>query len=144
MKYCTKGSHDVPLDSFNKRSKSKDGLNAWCKDCLATYEKNRYNNGDKERKVKNHIASIERGRAYIWGVLLRSKCLDCGESDPRVLDFDHLIPSLKRTNVVELFQNSVTTIQTEIDKCVIRCSNCHRIKTAEQFGYWRSIKYDSM
>ena len=28
-------------------------------------------------------------------------------------------------------------VEAEIAKCSVRCANCHRRRTAEQFGYWR-------
>jgi len=32
---------------------------------------------------------------------------------------------------------SLNAINAEIDKCVIRCANCHRIKTAREKGFYR-------
>ena len=32
------------------------------------------------------------------------------------------------------------TVQTEINKCKIRCRNCHQIKTHKQFGYFKHIQ----
>ena len=55
-----------------------------------------------------------------------------GESDLRVLDFDHNDPDDKIGNVTEMAlggNNSWEKIEKEIKKCTIRCSNCHRKKT---------------
>lgn len=65
---------------------------------------------------------------------LRTGCVDCGESDPVVLDFDHR--GEKRANVTVLARNeySLAMIQREIDQCEIRCGNCHRRRTAAELG----------
>lgn len=58
-------------------------------------------------------------------------CKDCGYNKHDVaLDFDHIDPSLKSFSIGrELTRNSIKNIMNEIRKCVVRCSNCHRIKS---------------
>lgn len=60
-------------------------------------------------------------------------CVDCGESDPVVLDFDH-VKGEKRRAIADMVSNyySIKTIKDEIRKCEIRCANCHRKKTHER------------
>jgi hypothetical protein len=70
-------------------------------------------------------------RAFVWQWKVDHACVDCGESDPRCLDFDHREPSEK---VFELSNSaavtrSLDTVTHEIAKCDIRCANCHRKKT---------------
>jgi len=36
--------------------------------------------------------------------------------------------------------HSTASILEEINKCVIRCSNCHRKKTAKDFSWYKDIK----
>lgn len=57
-------------------------------------------------------------------------CVDCGERDPVVLDFDH-VSGVKRFNVAgEVYRSAnLAKIQAEVAKCDVRCSNCHRRKT---------------
>jgi len=57
-------------------------------------------------------------------------CVDCGESDPRVLDFDHI--NTKRHNVSTLLRKEYSwdSIIQEAKQCEVRCANCHRKKTA--------------
>jgi hypothetical protein len=62
-------------------------------------------------------------------------CIDCGESDSRCLDFDHRDPSEKTKGISEAILNagwSRAKVFAEIDKCDVRCSNCHRKRTHEQ------------
>jgi hypothetical protein len=78
---------------------------------------------------KNHR---NRNRAQLTKYLLEHPCIDCGETDLRVLDFDHRDPSIKSYNIGRLTNGSHCSwkkILTEISKCDVRCSNCHRKKT---------------
>jgi hypothetical protein len=59
----------------------------------------------------------------------KSGCVDCGENNHIVLDFDHL--SNKKYNVSRMIHDgfSWAAIKKEISKCEVVCSNCHRIRT---------------
>lgn len=65
--------------------------------------------------------------------LLGGKCIDCGyKSHLAALDFDHINPKIKVCGVSTLLSCSDYSheeILNEALKCVIRCANCHRIKT---------------
>lgn len=69
--------------------------------------------------------------------LKENRCVDCGESDPIVLQFDHREPSEKSGNVSALISrgNSWSRVLAEIEKCDVRCANCHMRRTAKQFGW---------
>ena len=58
-----------------------------------------------------------------------SGCMDCGETNPIVLDFDHLKD--KKYNVSRMIHDgfSWAAIKKEIAKCEVVCANCHRIRT---------------
>ena len=57
-------------------------------------------------------------------------CVDCGQADPRVLDFDHV--DVKKHNISTLLKKEYSweTILEEAKNCEVRCANCHRVKTA--------------
>lgn len=61
--------------------------------------------------------------------LLANPCVDCGASDPVVLQFDHL---REKTRAVAQMINRCARwegILAEIAKCEVRCGNCHRRAT---------------
>lgn len=68
-----------------------------------------------------------------WMIELKSKpCTDCGNTyDTCCMEFDHIIDSGKEYNLGSMFSHhySKELIQTELDKCELVCSNCHRIRT---------------
>jgi hypothetical protein len=79
---------------------------------------------------KRNAAQNIKNRAYIKEIKIASGCVDCGESNHVVLDFDHVKgDKLKNVSGMVHQSYSIKTIQKEIDKCEIRCSNCHRIVT---------------
>lgn len=58
--------------------------------------------------------------------LLGGQC-DCGESHIAALDFHHLDPNQKEFSVAVLLRsNDWGKITAELDKCQLKCSNCHR------------------
>ncbi len=83
-----------------------------------------------------------RIREQLLNYLLGKKCVDCGENDPIVLDFDHKDASLKFKDVSKMLSGhySWKSIIKEVEKCEIRCSNCHRRKTYNQFKFFGKSK----
>jgi hypothetical protein len=100
------------------------------------YAKKHYlKNIDKYKEKAKEWNAHQRlwSKEFVQRVKAFSKCVDCGESDPRVLDFDHVYGE-KITNISDMVGSSysIKTIKEEIRKCDVRCSNCHRIKTIER------------
>lgn len=84
----------------------------------------------KKRSFLRNKNQRHKNKAYVDAIKSISECVDCGEKNPLVLDFDHV-----RGKKIECVSNmmrgayGIKSIQKEINKCEIRCSNCHRIVT---------------
>jgi hypothetical protein len=79
-----------------------------------------------------------RKRRNVWrlvGIIkLASGCIDCGYANhPEALQFDHPDDN-KKANVSNLIRSDYSwkTIMDEINKCEVRCANCHAEKTAHR------------
>lgn len=136
MKLCGRCKEEQSVSLFRKRTSSKDGLASWCNPCFAAYERERWVNGDKVRKTANKERTRKANRDYLWAYLNSHPCVDCGESDPIVLEFDHQGDKLYNIGMMHL--GSLQKIKDEIAKCEVRCANCHRRRTAFQFNSWRT------
>ncbi len=77
-----------------------------------------------------------RNKQIIQEYLQNHPCIDCGNSDIRVLEFDH-VRGIKKGNISHAMREawSIERLQLEIDKCEVRCCNCHRIVTRERKQY---------
>jgi hypothetical protein len=77
-------------------------------------------------------------RKLLLEYLSTKHCFDCGENDPVVLDFDHKNTKTKFKNVSMMLSGhySWISVMKEIEKCDIRCANCHRRKTYKQFKFF--------
>jgi hypothetical protein len=152
MKACSKCKQTLPIDQFGIQKASKwiksDRPKSRCRKCESivveeSRQKTKLTNPEKFRKKQNktieyNYTLTQRNLAYVHRYLQRfGKCVDCGITDDRVLEFDH-IQGEKIDGVVRLASQlaSISRIKDEIRKCEIRCCNCHRIKTQQQFG-WR-------
>jgi hypothetical protein len=65
-------------------------------------------------------------------------CVDCGETDIVVLQFDHLSDKTRDVSTMLTGTWSWAAIDREMAKCDVRCANCHRLKTALRYAERRA------
>jgi len=100
------------------------------------YQKKHYAE-NKEYYKKKALEHNKSQRAWNRSFVSRVKgilgCFDCGESNPIILEFDH-VRGAKSGNIADMVNNAygIDAIKKEIRKCRVRCANCHRIKTHER------------
>ena len=145
-KECTRCHKIQDLIEFYKRTRarkrptSKVEYGSWCRTCLSELSADRHRNiliHDKTKINKTRLRT--RGRLYLRNYLSTHPCVDCGESDPDVLEFDHRDGTVKHRCVSHMVEHSIKKIQLEIDKCDIRCCNCHMRRTIKQLGYYKYL-----
>lgn len=130
MKICSGCQESKPLSEYHKWARSADGHYHKCKPCRKVYDANHYKNNEHRRKTikdTNKRIRVERREKYRE---LKSSlsCIDCGNDNPIVLEFDHL--SDKEFTISQMISHSPwEEILREIDKCEPVCANCHRIRT---------------
>lgn len=137
------------LDDFHRSSYESNGRKKRCKTCVSDKARARYA-ADPSKSIKRSTEwakkRVQSNRELVWEYLLGHPCIRCGETNPVVLEFDHRDPTEKVDHVSRLINSprcAKSALMAEIAKCDVLCANCHRIKTAEQFGYWRLSMHDS-
>ncbi len=91
----------------------------------------------EQARVQKTRLMLERTR-YLIEYFKRHPCVDCGEGDPVVLEFDHLRD--KEFSIGQgLTTRSWQDILNEIEKCEVVCSNCHRRRTGRRRGNVRTM-----
>jgi hypothetical protein len=121
-----------PLEAFPPVRRGEPKLQTWCRDCFAAYGREYYQknrDAQKARLLRNVAATRSENRRRIIEYLATHPCVDCGETDIVVLEFDHLNDKVADVSAYASGGRTWTRIQAEIDKCQVRCANCHRRKT---------------
>jgi hypothetical protein len=111
-----------------------------CRTCKSEQQKRWYEKNKETHKANikaNKERAIAEARRFVWDYLTSHPCVDCGESNPRTLEFDH-VKGRKRMAVSEMVRAGygIESIAAEISKCEVRCANCHRIKTYQERGWF--------
>ncbi|MEI6281076.1 MAG: hypothetical protein WCP17_03735 [bacterium] len=140
MRKCSKCSKEKTESEFNFKFKNLGILQYQCKNCTRLSVKNHYNRNRGyylEKVQKRNILLRQEVINYVREYFLVNPCIDCGESDPVVLEFDHRGEIAKFRAVSSLIRGrfSLEKIKQEIGKCDVRCANCHRRKTAKEFKW---------
>ena len=135
-KLCNKCSEFKALSAFRLRRGLPDQP---CKKCALEYGRRHYQNNKQyyvDKADKRNADVLIRVRRLVWEYLQEHPCVDCGNADPRVMEFDH-VRGVKKYNVSEMQnqRHTVKALMEEIAKCDVRCANCHWIKTYKQFQW---------
>lgn len=134
MKQCSKCKKHKPLESFNKNSHKKDGLQTVCRDCSSSLSKAYYRNHNeehRERTKKRRTKARRLIRDWLQWIKGECGCSACGYNrHPVSLDFHHLDPAKKLFTLAETWFESKECYLTEIAKTTVVCACCHRLVEA--------------
>lgn len=138
MGKCSGCNQNKTEDEFIIRNKTTGRRGKRCKKCRAKVHLKWYHLTKEKRKPlrdKWRLVSKKKIMQVIVDYLQQHPCVDCGEKDIIVLEFDHIRD--KKHNISSMLKGGmpIKKILEEIDKCEVRCANCHRRKTAER-GKW--------
>jgi len=142
MKTCPGCGQTLELGAFNFKDRARGQTHTSCRTCTRKYFRDYYA-ANRERYIQRTRRRNEQerqaNRKRLLDYLAEHPCVDCSETDPVVLQFDHSEPDAKMYEIGELLRRRFPwhKIQLEIAKCVVRCANCHQRRTAKQFGWYR-------
>ncbi len=97
--------------------KDRKNGTSYCKSCFNEYCQKRW--------INKKLKAIQ----YKGG-----KCIDCNIANLPypVYEFHHLEPKEKDLDWTKLRLKSLKAINAELDKCILLCANCHRIRHYKQ------------
>ena len=126
VKICSKCN--LPKEEFTSWREN------YCVDCRRSYDRKRYLKNPeyyKEKGSTNLKRAKDEKQEKIVDYLFNHPCVDCGETDPIVLQFDHQRD--KTENICRMVHRNFSwkRILEEISKCEVRCANCHLRRTAK-------------
>jgi hypothetical protein len=138
MKYCKKCDLEKPLAEFAKKGK---GNQPYCIPCNRQYQRQHYINNKQDYLDKAKRWDLQQ-YDKVLSYLRQHPCVDCGESNIVCLDFDHSDRSTKELTVSFGITKGYSwdRLRIEIEKCVVRCKNCHAKITAAQFGWRKALE----
>jgi len=140
LKRCYMCQQWKPLTEFHRNRGSRDGRQNRCRPCNIAQAKLAHAKDParaRARIKKRADRKREANHQALVAYLLDHPCVDCGEDDPIVLEFDHLRD--KRVNVSALANSAVPfdRVLAEIEKCEVVCANCHRRRTCTRLDSYR-------
>lgn len=111
---------------FNWRHKERGIRQTRCKYCQSQVSKQHYQNNKQsyfDRVRIREVLVIEDNQKRLADYLRNHPCVDCGQTDIRVLEFDH-VHGNKSNNIASMVGEgfSWSTIEAEIAKCEVRCA----------------------
>lgn len=143
LRHCSRCDESRPIEDFPIKNKARGLRRVWCRGCCRAYGREHYVRNRSVYLAKAHerrLVERPRIRAWIDDYLRRHPCVDCGESQLVVLDFDHRDRSQKDLTVAELARLMTwSRLRREVEKCDVRCANCHRRRTAAQLR-WKKLR----
>lgn len=153
LRRCSRCRELKSLIEFPFRDINTGARGHYCRSCQAAYRRQHYERNKPDyiqRAMTEMRMKREDGLLRLHEYLRAHPCIECGERDITVLEFDHIDPATKKIAVgVMVGRRSWATILAEIDKCEVRCANCHRRRTARQQGWKnrlseRRVRYGRM
>lgn len=146
MKRCGRCGEEKPVSEFRVKNPRTGTLTSYCIPCIRANSKAHYEANKSVYLVRSkahRAATRARNVKQMFAYLANHPCVDCGEDDVKVLEFDHLRD--KKFEVSKkLSDRRWDSLLQEIAKCDVVCANCHRRRTARRAGFIRALLADQL
>lgn len=134
---CSRCGEQKPVSDFAWHRRALGQLDTYCRPCRAAYKRAHYV-ANRQRYIalatRRKAALMAERTAFLVEFLRTRPCIDCGESDPIVLEFDH-VGQKEFTIAAGIRRRTWQAVLDEIAKCEVVCANCHRRRTALRAGF---------
>ncbi len=110
------------------------------KEAAKAYARQHYLNNKKLYKARANESrpkQIKKNKQWLLDYLRSNPCVDCGEADVEILQFDHVEMIGSKAKRVYAYISSINKLKAEVAKCEVRCANCHLRRTRKQLGWFR-------
>lgn len=108
------------LEDFVVDPTSKYGRASWCKWCKNNKVVTKKSKNTRRDAIKQYINEFKH-----------QPCSDCGKEYPScVMDLHHIVPGCKEFAIARAATAgfNLESIKKELSKCIVLCSNCHRLR----------------
>lgn len=141
MRTCGRCKEEKSPEEFAWRRKAQGQRDNYCRPCRTAYKHEHYVR-HRQRYIDSAHRRTERivaeRTAYLVSFFREHPCVDCGEGDPLVLEFDHLRE--KQFGIGKgMRERPWQDVLAEIAKCDVVCANCHRRRTNRRGGFIRTL-----
>ena len=144
VRRCSRCRDTKPVVEFAPKG-SRGGRDSYRRSCRREYGREHYVANKKRYIAQTRIRNDRRFRERVLFLLDYFKshpCRDCGETDPVVLEFDHLRD--KEFEIASgIHYRAWSAVLAEIAKCDVVCANCHRRRTSRRRGALRAVLSDA-
>lgn len=113
-----------------------------CCTCKKAYNADYYErtkNRFKAVRAESRHQTLDERRDQLAAYLSQHPCVDCGETDIVVLQFDHQGDKKFSIASMVMHRYSWETILAEIEKCEVVCANDHARRTARSYGWRKAL-----
>lgn len=126
---------------FLTKDKLGKKFTACCRLCQNVRQSESY------KKKRDHYKQVTKdyrkklraeNQKLLWEFYKDHPCVRCGETNPVVLELDHLGDKKHQISDI-IYCHKWESVSKEIEKCQVLCSNCHAKKTAKDLGWYLYI-----
>jgi hypothetical protein len=138
LRHCGRCGDSQPVEEFAWRRRARGQRDNYRVRCRAESKQERYaanhSRYTAQAQARKQVVAAERA-ARLIEFFHPHVCVDCGEDDPLVLEFDHRSEKLLRASETAAGR----PVLDEIAKCDVVCANCHRRRTARRGRFARAV-----
>jgi hypothetical protein len=125
-KICTQCKKEKAITEYRRDRLRTDGRNSACKVCMRSLQSKRYKELYSQTRATRDKALRDENRKKLDEIKRFCGCSCCDEKELVCLEFHHRNSSQKDFTIGQNTHRTWNYIESEISKCTIVCSNCHK------------------